>query len=608
MLVLLALFQYGGPYARAQAPVKGECLFLGVKKTDRIGEDSAYPDDKPDAVFALNLRPTPGDSTVSAIEIKAVSGARGLWKAGDATPAAKYMAVARAQSPSDIINRSPGDLTVNPAITSNLLLFISDDGHFENPNRQYMVKVVYADGVSWTAKVKRAKGDSTQAPSPSTASYPLRMSATLMGISRYDAVGKGPRIRGDNKADGLFQLTIQAAKRRITAIQIRSVSGPEAVWDTVPGTPSPKIGVALSSNPTRLLNNRDGSVILNIDNRTEFNLYVADNGAIKSGESTFRLTVTFANNEVAWCPVESGKQRPSREQTPPSASGKRVNFLATWLGYVSTDAVGPYPGVKPDTKADAVFGLDIEIKPSGVIRGVEILSMSDPSLKWSTGGLPNPGWGLGVSYQSDPQKLLNRSDGSILAPVEKRTRFYLYAADPGNMPSLYGKLKLVVYLEEGGAYQQMVRKPTGATTSIVPGQTGEKQAMGLITSEFRGFIADLVNTSTRPGKDGYLDGTFITKLKVSEKEITEVSIKDSSGVIRWSSQGKLPAWFLGVAVYPKIYDLVNSSGGEMDIPVSERRTLYLYAADNGLLSDPKSRLTVVVTFKDESVLSTEVIK
>lgn len=594
--------------AYAQPAPKGECLYLGVKKTDRIGEESAYPDDKPDAVFNLNLQPTPGDPPVSAIEIKAVSGPPGRWKAGEAAPGAKYLAVARSRTPSDIINRSPGDLEINPGLTPNLLLFISDDGHFNNPKRKYLVKVVYSDGVSWTARVKKGDPDVASAPGPSEASYPLRMSATLLGVSRYDAVGPGKVIRSDNEADGLFQLTVQANKRRITAIQIRSVSGPEAVWDTVPGSPNPKIGVALTSNPTRLLNSRNGAVLLNVNDRIQLNLYVADNGAIKSGEASFRITVTFADNEIAWCPVKSDQAAPAPEQTPAPSSGKGVNFLATWLGYVSTDAVGPYPGVKPDGEADAVFGLDIEIKPEGVISGVEILSMADPSLRWSTGGLPNPGWGLGMAYQSAPQRLLNRSDGSVIVSVNKRTKFYLYAADPGNMPALYGKLKVVVYLEKGGAYQQMVRKPTGATTSIVPGQRDGKRAMGLITCELRGFIADLVNTSTRPGKDGYLDGTFITKLKISDKTITNINIKDSSGVIRWSSAGKLPAWFLGVAVYPKIYDLVNSTGGALNIPVSERRTLYLYAADNGLLSDPQSRLTVVVTFKDKSVLSTEVIK
>ncbi len=591
----------------AQGAPEGECLFLGVKKTDRIGEQSPSPDDRPDAVFALNLQPVPGGLPITAIKIKTASGPKGMWKAGDAEPGAKYMAVARATSPSDILNRGPGDLNINPAMAPHILLFITDDGHFKNPRRTYTVEVVHMDGSSWTAKAQKAPKESAPAPKPGSASYPLRMSAELKGISRYDAVGGGRGIQGDNKADGLFVLTIQANNRRINAIQIRTVSGQESVWDTVPSSPNPKIGVALTSNPTRLLNNRDGSVLININDRVSLNLYVADTGVIKAGESEFRITVTFANKEVAWCPVNVDQKAQTQDQPPP-VTGKKVNFMATWLGYVSTDAVGPYPGVKPDSQADAVFGLDIQIEPDSFIKGIEILSIADPSLKWSTGGLPNPGWGLGVAYQTAPQKLLNRTDGSVLVPVKKRTKFYLYGADPGNISAMYGRLRVVVYLEDGGAYQQMVQKPIGASTSVVPGSDEGKRAMGLITCEFRGMFADLVNSSTRPGKDGYMDGTFITKLKVKDKVITEINIKDSSGVVRWSSAGKLPAMFLGVAVYPKIYELVNSTGGELNIPVAKSRTIYLYAMDNNLLTDAQSRLTVVVKFKDGSILSAEVIK
>jgi len=130
----------------------------------------------------------------------------------------------------------------------------------------------------------------------------------------------------------------------------------------------------------------------------------------------------------------------------------------------------------------------------------------------------------------------------------------------------------------------------------------------LITCEFRGFIADLVNKSNRPGKDTFSDGTFILRLKVDDKKLNSVTIKGADGVVRWASDPKAQVMFLGVALYPKIYDLVNMKGGPLNIPVSGHKTIYLYAADNGLLSDPKSRLTVEVTFADQSTLSAEVIK
>src|SRR4030042_1615201 len=107
----------------------------------------------------------------------------------------------------------------------------------------------------------------------------------------------------------------------------------------------------------------------------------------------------------------------------------------------------------------------------------------------------------------------------------------------------------------------------------------------------------------RPGKDGYSDGTFILKIRETDKTLTKVVVKGPDGSTRWSSLPKGSEAFLGVALYPKVYDLVNSKAGRLNIPVGGRKTIYLYAADNGLLSDPGSRLSVEATFSDESTLA-----
>jgi hypothetical protein len=80
------------------------------------------------------------------------------------------------------------------------------------------------------------------------------------------------------------------------------------------------------------------------------------------------------------------------------------------------------------------------------------------------------------------------------------------------------------------------------------------------------------------------------------------------GSIQWSSDPKAPVMFLGVALYPKIYQLINVKPGPLSVPVTGKRTIYLYAADNGLLSDPKSRLTVTAFFTDKTSLSADVVK
>jgi len=465
-------------------------------------------------------------------------------------------------------------------------LYAADPGELATTSATLRVIVHLADGTSRKVAVKH-EGGTASAQAIRDELFSVRMSALLKGISNYDAVNPSKKIAGDDKGDGLFELTVEAKQREITGIEIRNVDGRTAVWDTVPNTAHGAIGVALTSDPVKLLNNRDGSVRIPVKDRVDLNLYVADNGSIAAGDTNYRVTVSFADGEISWCPAQRQEKGIQDGGTTPTSTGaSKVNFLGTWLGFASTDAVGKYPEIRPDGAADAIFGLDIEMSPRNVITGIEINSLDGSVGKWATGGVTTGAWGLGVAYQTAPTALLNKPDGSINIGVDNRVQFYLYAADPGELATTSATLRVIVHLADGESFK----------------------ARGVITCEFRGFIADLVNTSTKPGKDGYLDGTFIMKLQAQDKKVAKVEIGGDDGTVRWSSDPKSPAMFLGVSLYPKIYKLVNERGGPLNIPVSGRLTLYLYAADNGLLSDPKSRLIATATFTDKTTLTAQVIK
>ncbi len=594
----------------AQSPPQGQAVFLGVKKTDRVGKTSAQPDGQPDAVFSLDL--TSAAATPRIVEIQLIaSDPSGVWSTGTKTAGAAYMGVARAKSPDTLINRRKGPLNLNPLKDRQLLLFISDDGNFSLKERRYEVRVIHSDGSSWAAPVATGVGppgsDSPAADSQSGV-YAVRMSAVLKGISNYDAVNPTKKLGRDNKGDGLFQLTVTAKNKQISAIEIRNVDGVKSAWDTVPASSNGLIGVAQTSDPVRLLNNPDGSVAVKIQGPTDLNLYVADNGSIAGGKTNYRINVTFSDGEISWCQVQRPAALPEAVEQKPVATASGAHFLGTWLGFLPFDAVGKYSEMKPDGVADAVFLLDIDVGPKNFITGVEINSLDGSTPRWATGG-GNGKWGLGVSYKTAPNALLNRSDGSVRIPVDERVQFYLYAADPGDLPITAHKLRIIVHLADGTSYQQMVRTPPATTSTVVPGAADEgARARGILTCEFRGFIADLVNASTRPGKDGYLDGTFFMKVQVEDKKLVKVDIQSADGAVRWSTDPKAPAMFLGVALYPAMYKLINQKGGPMQLAIAGRKTLYLYAADNGMLSDPKSRLMVTVTFSDKTTMSTDVIK
>lgn len=593
--------------ALARDPADAECIFLGVKSGDRVGKTSVGPDGTPDAVFSLSLRPRAGSSRIIEIQITA-SDPSGLWTTSAQVTGSGFLGVASAKSPSNILNKKGTELNINPKTVPNLLLFVNDDGLFARKDRLYKVRITYSDGATVNAPVKNEAGPASS-KSLRDALFSVRMSATLKGISNYDAVNPSKKIGGDDKGDGLFVLSVDAKQREITAIEIRNVDGMESVWDTVPSTSHGVIGVALASDPVKLLNNRNGSVKIPVQERIELNLYVADNGSIEKSNTNFRVTVSFADGEIAWCPVQRQERVKAESISPAGESGlSKVNFLGTWLGYASTDAVGKYHEIKPDGVADALFGLDIEISPRTYITGIEINTLDGSVGHWATGGISPKAWGLGVAYQTAPTALLNKPDGSIRIAVDNRVQFYLYAADPGDIATTTATLRVIVHLADGTSYQQVITRSPSTTSTVAPLGEEALRARGIITCEFRGFIADLVNTSTKPGKDGYLDGTFIMKLQVPDKTLTKVEIKGEEGTVRWSSDPKPPAMFLGVSLYPKIFKLVNEKGGMLHIPVPGRLTVYLYAADNGLLSDPKSRLLITATFSDKTSLSTPVIK
>ncbi len=398
-------------------------------------------------------------------------------------PGLRYIGLASSKTPSRIINPKPSPLKINLKESNEFLIFATDDGSFSDPNRQYQIKVVTTNGQSWVLPVRNDAPDKSEGSAESASGGPVKMTAVNRGISEYDAVNPGKEIKGDDVPDGLFQLTVEAKDKTITAIEIRKTDGVSSLWDTIPGTSTGAIGVALASDPIKLLNHRDGTVSIPVKDRIDLNLYVGDNGDVAAGKANFRIAVTFSDGEIAWCPVQL-----AAAGTAPKTGVTKVNFLATWLGWVTTDAVGKYPGLKPDGVADTVFGLDIEVSPRSTITGVEINRADGMGANWATAGINPTAWGLAVAYKTAQTTLLNKPDGSVSIPIEGRAQLYLYAADPGDLDHTYQNYKVIVRLSDGSYFQQMVRKAAGSTSTVVPDVEETSKAKGELTCEFKGFL------------------------------------------------------------------------------------------------------------------------
>ena len=177
-------------------------------------------------------------------------------------------------------------------------------------------------------------------------------------------------------------LSVQGQDKEITAIEIRTTDEVSFVWDTLPGSSHWVVAVASVEDPIRLLNKKDGSVSIKVKDRADLNLYVADNGSIAADKTNYHIEVAFSDGSVAWTPVQKVTQPAQERSTDQAALPNKVNFLGTFLGFASTNAVGPYPGIKPGGKADAVFGLDIDVTPKNFITGIDISPIDGTGRRW----------------------------------------------------------------------------------------------------------------------------------------------------------------------------------------------------------------------------------
>jgi len=119
--------------------------------------------------------------------------------------------------------------------------------------------------------------------------------------SKLDYAQKSEKLRGDGYPDTHFRLILNAPGKTIKWLEIRNTNGQLSVWDTKPNNGVWLIVVVYDGI---VLNHSDGSfeAILPEGKRT-FDLYLQDNGSIAAGNTSYKLTVGFADGRILSFPV-----------------------------------------------------------------------------------------------------------------------------------------------------------------------------------------------------------------------------------------------------------------------------------------------------------------
>ncbi len=128
-------------------------------------------------------------------------------------------------------------------------------------------------------------------PKPQDATAALQVSL-IRKRGFADHVGRGERPGADGSVDARFKMSIKAPDRVITAISIRSATGQNSAWDTLPGN---GIWLVAVTQKRKLANRKDGSIEYTLPQGTaKFDLWVQDNNSIAGGKTSYVIKVEFA--------------------------------------------------------------------------------------------------------------------------------------------------------------------------------------------------------------------------------------------------------------------------------------------------------------------------
>ena len=270
---------------------------------------------------------------------------------------------------------------------------------------------------------------------------PYIESAVLYGLSSLDYVGPWEEIAPDGYGDGRFALKVRGRGVSITAVEIRSISGKYAVWNTISGDGKPAI--AITDDWGNLVNLPNGSVNIPLMGSRLLYLYVWDNGIINDPQARFRITVWFSNGRRAISLVK----RESFYKTP------LVVESCVIMGNGPKDLVSSAEDLKRDYRPD--LHLILNVRGNAVITGIELYSTRGGFARWDT--YYGNGYPL-IAVTDSAGRLLSAYDGSIYIRISGRRVLNLWCYDNGVAAEKDSSFRIVLTLANGRKIMAPVKK------------------------------------------------------------------------------------------------------------------------------------------------------
>jgi hypothetical protein len=549
--------------------------FHGIGPEDVLGPgENATPDGNPDAVFSFNLSGIGG--ALSGISLQYEDG-RSSW---DTVPGNGIPGMQVKDSGGQVIAESSGGMSMTPFILGmGITLTVSDDGSIAKGGK-FTVTARFVDG-SESHSTITVPGAATQKPVDD--SEVKIMYARMTGKGTRDLTGRNKRLRGDGVADYGIQVVLEGTGT-VTGVDVRSIEGESAQWDTLPNSSSWLVAVMQSG---KVLNKPDGSIDASLRGKSALDLLVTDNGAIANGKSRFEVSFTFSDGAEVSRVIETEGASPSEG----TFSGSAV-----LTGAGTRDLVGKNEQRRGNGTND--WKVDLKVSTPGTIKGMKIENTSGSAGHWDT--IPGNGrWLIAVTERNG--NILNRSDGSVLIAISRETELELWIEDNNSLGDRDLVSHVTLMYDDGRSLSREIVRRVGTDRSDRRERQDDKREVRF-SGPRQASSSDYVGARERIGPDGNFDWLFEFQImgKGRVKAIMVENIGTGSGV--WDTIPGNGNWALGVVLPGKGgKGLLNNYDSSVSFEVPPNRNLQLFMEDNGSLRQGASNFRISVTWDDGTV-------
>ncbi|MDO9507780.1 MAG: hypothetical protein Q7I97_00315, partial [Thermovirgaceae bacterium] len=421
------------------------------------------------------------------------------------------------------------------------------------------------------------------------------MKAYLYGIRARDVVDRTENPGADGIDDAHFRVTFSTISV-VDQVTIRNVDGTNAMWDTVPGNGVWAVAVLLDGNPK---NRNDGSVKFAVEGDTALDLWVADNGAVAGGKTSFEVIVRFNDGstlrEIAV--TEASATQPRDE-----------GFLSAFIFPPGTaDLAGRGETVGKDGNPD--WKVSLKVSGQGTIISLIVRGLDGAPGEWDTlSGNNKP-----IAVVTDAAgAILNTSTGKINVPLNGTKDLSLWLADDGSLAKTSNKYRVIAVFNDGSTFERVIERGTIQPAQQVSQQpaaaSGPVQESDSIRAFYMGkgprnLVGKGEPADIKTGLDANPDAHLRLRLLSLDGTIQSITLESLDGKGgNWDTIPGNGVWHIAVTETDS-GAVISKQDGSLSKAVSGNSQLHLWLADNGKLSANPSNYRVIVRFADGRALA-----